>query len=42
MHFPELRIHEDIEKGDNESIKFAGSGSTLGSGGCCGGSGGKK
>ncbi|KAI1027600.1 hypothetical protein LB504_011821 [Fusarium proliferatum] len=34
-----LRIHEDIERGDNESIKTAGKG-TVG-GGCCGG-GGKK
>ncbi|KAI1061545.1 hypothetical protein LB506_011776 [Fusarium annulatum] len=31
----ELRIHEDIERGDNESIKTAGKG-TVG-GGCCGG-----
>ncbi|EXA39845.1 hypothetical protein FOQG_14353 [Fusarium oxysporum f. sp. raphani 54005] len=30
-----LRIHEDIERGDNESIKTAGKG-TVG-GGCCGG-----
>lgn len=37
--FTELRIHEDIERGDNESIKTAGNG-TVG-GGCCGG-GGKK
>ncbi|KAG9500443.1 Mitochondrial zinc maintenance protein 1, mitochondrial [Fusarium musae] len=37
--FTELRIHEDIERGDNESIKTAGKG-TVG-GGCCGG-GGKK
>ncbi|KAF5539932.1 mitochondrial zinc maintenance 1 mitochondrial [Fusarium napiforme] len=34
-----LRIHKDIERGDNESIKTAGKG-TVG-GGCCGG-GGKK
>ncbi|KAH7230421.1 uncharacterized protein BKA55DRAFT_598659 [Fusarium redolens] len=34
-----LRIHEDIERGDNESIKTAGKGAV--SGGCCGG-GGKK
>lgn len=33
--FIELRIHEDIERGDNESIKTAGKG-TVG-GGCCGG-----
>ncbi|KAJ4035695.1 Mitochondrial zinc maintenance protein 1, mitochondrial [Fusarium oxysporum] len=33
--FTELRIHEDIERGDNESIKTAGKG-TVG-GGCCGG-----
>ncbi|KAI5778907.1 hypothetical protein EDC01DRAFT_790728 [Geopyxis carbonaria] len=38
----ELRIHEHIERGDNESIKLAGmKGAGLG-GGCCGGSGGKK
>jgi complex III assembly factor LYRM7 len=37
--FTELRIHEDIERGDNESIKTAGKGAV--SGGCCGG-GGKK
>ncbi|CZS80750.1 unnamed protein product [Fusarium graminearum] len=30
-----LRIHEDIERGDNESIKTAGKGSM--GGGCCGG-----
>ncbi|CEI61227.1 hypothetical protein FVEN_g6047 [Fusarium venenatum] len=30
-----LRIHKDIERGDNESIKTAGKG-TIG-GGCCGG-----
>lgn len=33
-----LRIHEHTERGDNDSIKTAGSG-TLGGGGCCGGSG---
>ena len=33
-----LRLHEDIERGDNESIKTAGKG-TVGGGGCCGGSG---
>ncbi|OAA35152.1 mitochondrial complex I protein Fmp36 [Metarhizium rileyi] len=33
----QLRIHEYTERGDNDSIKMAGS-STLG-GGCCGGSG---
>lgn len=31
----ELRIHEDIERGDNESIKTAGRG--MAQGGCCGG-----
>ncbi|KAI6775053.1 hypothetical protein HG530_001811 [Fusarium avenaceum] len=30
-----LRIHEDIERGDNESIKTAGKG--MAQGGCCGG-----
>lgn len=32
---PELRIHEETERGDNDSIKFAGK--TLGAGGgkCC-------
>ncbi|KAF4982683.1 hypothetical protein FZEAL_1745 [Fusarium zealandicum] len=32
-----LRIHEEIERGDNESIKTAGLGSVQG--GCCGGGG---
>ncbi|KAF9775693.1 Mitochondrial zinc maintenance protein 1, mitochondrial [Fusarium sp. DS 682] len=31
----ELRIHDDIERGDNESIKTAGKGTVQG--GCCGG-----
>ncbi|KAM3510952.1 hypothetical protein MY11210_005418 [Beauveria gryllotalpidicola] len=34
--FPELRIHKDTERGDNESIKSSGSG--VAGGGCCGGS----
>ncbi|KAJ6788956.1 hypothetical protein PWT90_04193 [Aphanocladium album] len=34
-----LRIHEHTERGDNESIKMAGSG--VAGGGCCGGSGSK-
>lgn len=31
----ELRIHEHTERGDNESIKNAGNGSTKAGGGCC-------
>ncbi|KAF5135069.1 Mitochondrial zinc maintenance protein 1, mitochondrial [Metarhizium anisopliae] len=33
----ELRIHEHTERGDNESVKTAGSGAV--GGGCCGGNG---
>lgn len=35
-----LRIHEDIERGSNETVKLAGVKTTLGqgvTGGCCGG-----
>ncbi|KAF5021091.1 hypothetical protein F66182_6880 [Fusarium sp. NRRL 66182] len=35
IHNVELRIHEHIERGDNESIKTAGKGQSQG--GCCGG-----
>lgn len=33
----ELRIHPDIERGDNASIKMGGSGKMEVTGGCCGG-----
>lgn len=40
---PELRIHEDIERGSNDTVKLARE-TTMGqgmNGGCCGGAGGR-
>ncbi|KAI0190839.1 hypothetical protein F4808DRAFT_444243 [Astrocystis sublimbata] len=30
-----LRIHEETERGDNDTVKLAGSGTSLGGGKCC-------